>query len=359
MKSLFIMGMAGSGKTAIAIGLALKFRQLGYRVAYFKPVGSSGKRGKDSDALLMRELLSMKTTEEAIVPCVVGPSYLSRNKKKQSMDTILAAYREVAKDVDIVLIDGATFPYAMAASGLDSVTLAGEINASVLNVIRVKNDFDFDKAIYFNRYLNDRGVPSVGNLFSHVQRPLLAKIEGIYKPILDRMGYRTVGVIPAHPDIASPTVAEYCEALGGEILAGEERMHLLVEDVVIGAMTMESALQYLRRTANKAVVLGGDRAGLALAALETNTSALILTGGLYPDVKVVARAMEKGVPVILVHLDTYNAIERMAEVTRHIKPGDTKGVEIALENIDRYCNWQEILDTLQASAPMGTTKVEN
>ena len=39
MKNLFIMGPAGSGKTSIALGLALKFRQEGYRVAYFKPVG--------------------------------------------------------------------------------------------------------------------------------------------------------------------------------------------------------------------------------------------------------------------------------------------------------------------------------
>jgi hypothetical protein len=347
MRSLLVTGMAGSGKTAIAIGLALKLRREGYRVAYFKPVGSPGTGKRDQDARLVREILDVETPAETIVPCAVGPSYLSRNKKEEWMHAITAAYREISKDVDLVIIDGATFPYLLAADEMDSVSLAEKLGAVVLNVIKVKNDFDFDFAVFFNSFLACRGIACAGNLFSHVQRPLLAKTDGVYRPILDQMGYRTVGIIPARPEIASPTVAEFYEALGGEILTGEDRMDLLVEDVIVGAMTMESALQYLRRAANKAVILGGDRADLALAALETNTSTLILTGGFYPDVKVVARASEKGVPVILVHYDTYTAIERVAEVSRHIKPGDAGGVRVALENIEQYCNWREIFASLQ------------
>ena len=347
MKSLFIMGMAGSGKTAVAIGLAVKFRQEGYKVAYFKPVGSTGRGAEDQDALLMRDLLDMKAPPETIVPCITGPSYLSRNKSKDRKEAILAAYREVSQGADIVLIDGATFPYAMAANNMDSVSLAGELKAMALNVIQVKNDFSLDLAIFFNRYLAGRGVPCLGNLFNHVQRPLLAKIEGVYLPILEGMGFKTLGVIPVRTEIASPTVAEYQEALGGEVLAGEDRMDRLVEEVLVGAMNLESAFQYLRRTANKALILGGDRADLALAALETNTSALILTGGLYPDVRVLARAAEKGVPVLLVHLDTYSTIEILSRVTRQIRPGDTRGVQMALSNIEQHCRWQDILAALQ------------
>lgn len=116
---------------------------------------------------------------------------------------------------------------------------------------------------------------------------------------------------------------------------------------MVGAMTLEGAIRYLRRSADKAVILGGDRADLALAALETSTSVLILTGGLYPDVKVLARAEEKGVPVILVHYDTYTTIEKLSRVTRHITPGDKAGIRIILENIEEYCNWQAILESLE------------
>lgn len=348
MKSLFIMGMAGSGKTAAALGLALKMKKEGLQAAYFKPVGNPPRSAsQDADALLMKEVLGMKAPLEVIVPCTVGPSYLSRNNQKDRLEAITTAYREISQEVDAVIIDGATFPYALAADGLDSVTLAREFGATVLPVIRIKNDFSFDLAIFFNRYLADRGVASAGNLFSHVERPLQAKIEGVYLPILDQLGYRTVGIIPLRPEIASPTVAEYFDVLGGEILAAEDHLDLLVEEVVVGAMTIESALSYLRRIANKAVVLGGDRADLALAALETSTSVLILTGGLYPDVKVLARAAEKGVPVLLVHYDTFTTVERMAEVSRHLKPGDQQGIQMTLDHIEQHCNWQGIFEALK------------
>ncbi|MBC7106242.1 MAG: hypothetical protein H5T97_09900, partial [Firmicutes bacterium] len=112
-------------------------------------------------------------------------------------------------------------------------------------------------------------------------------------------------------------------------------------------MTIESALGYFRRAANKAVVTGGDRAEIALAALETSTSVLILTGGLYPDVRVVARAEERGVPVILVYYDTFTTVEKMGTVARHLRPEDRNAIAIARENVARYCDLGGLLEVLQ------------
>jgi BioD-like phosphotransacetylase family protein len=187
----------------------------------------------------------------------------------------------------------------------------------------------------------------VGNLFNNISWPLVSKAKGVYAPILEKRGFPTLGVIPRRPEIASPTVEEFHNELGGEILACHNCLNLLVEDIMVGAMTLDGALRYLRRATDKAVIIGGDRADLALAALETSTSVLILTGGLYPDVKVLARAEEKGVPVILVHYDTYTAIEKLSRVTRHITAGDKAGIGIVLENIEEYCDWQAILKKLE------------
>jgi hypothetical protein len=62
---------------------------------------------------------------------------------------------------------------------------------------------------------------------------------------------------------------------------------------------------------------------------------------------VITRAKEKGVPVILVHYDTVTTIERISEVARRIRPGDQKAIALALENIERYCDWQKIIETLK------------
>ncbi|HHW44356.1 MAG TPA: phosphotransacetylase family protein [Desulfotomaculum sp.] len=349
MKNLYIMGTAGSGKTAMALGLALKLREQGYRVAYFKPVGhpTGVVDQHDEDALLMRKLLHLEHPPEVIVPFIAGPSYLSGYRQCETLDHILSCYRRIAEGADVVIIGGASFPHIMGCLGLDAVTLAGKLEARVLFMIRIENDFSLDQAIFINSYLERCGIPLVGNVFNNVPRPLQAKTEGIYQSILRERGYRTLGIIPRRSEIASPTVAEFYDVLGGEILTGEEEMDRLVEDVVIGAMTIESALGYLRRSPNKAVITGGDRADMALAALETSTSVIILTGGLYPDVKVIARAAEKRVPVILVHYDTFTTIEKVTVVSRRIRPDDKKSIALVQENIEKYCDWPAIREALQ------------
>jgi len=350
MKNLFIMGNPGSGKTDVALGIAQKLRQEGYAVGYFKPVGNA--RGipgyQDEDAVLMQKVMNMEAPLERITPFRAGPSYLTGYKQMDNaLENIKSAYEEISRDCDVVITDGSFYPYIAASCGLDSLSLAKEFDAQALVVIKIEDDFSLDQAVFYNRYLENEGVPILGNIFSNVSRPLLAKAEGIFQPILAKMGFKSVGIIPSRAEISSPTVAEYYDILGGEVLAGGDHMNHMVEDVVIGAMNSESAFTYLRRTANKAVIIGGDRADLALAALETNTSVLILTGGLYPDVKVIARASEKKVPVILVHTDTYKTIERLDQVSRHIHHTDRMAISIALENVEEYCDWETIKESLR------------
>lgn len=349
MKNLFILGTAGSGKTAIALGLALNLREEGYKVTYFKPVSnfSGTLQKKDEDVLLMREVLEIDQSIDDIVPYMVGSSYLSGYRHNENMDRLLQAYGKISAGADIVIIGGASDPYVMSTLGFDAVTLSHRFNASAIFVIKILNDFSLDQTVFMNNHFAKQDISVIGNVFNNVPHPLLAKTEGLYKQKLADRGYHTLGIIPAQSDIAFPTVAEYYELLGGEILTGNDKLNRPVEDVIIGAMTVESALGYLRRTPNVAFITGGDRADLALAAMETSTSVLILTGGLYPDVKVISRASEKGIPVILVHYDTYTTIEKSAPVTRHIRPNDQKAINLARENAKKYINWHEFIDRIK------------
>jgi hypothetical protein len=92
------------------------------------------------------------------------------------------------------------------------------------------------------------------------------------------------------------------------------------------------------------VITGGDRADLQLAALSTSTSCLVLTGGLYPANHVIARAQELGVSVILVHLDTLTAAERVERLTARIDPSDSRKIglikETVRQNLDTDALWR-------------------
>ena len=57
------------------------------------------------------------------------------------------------------------------------------------------------------------------------------------------------------------------------------------------------------------MITGGDRPDIQLAALETSTKCLILTGNLHPSPIILNRAEELGVPMILVGQDTMTAMQ--------------------------------------------------
>jgi hypothetical protein len=351
VKTLYVMGTMGSGKTAVCLALAMSLREKGRKVAYFKPVGVAPgpDRAEDEDAVLMKDVLGMSQPVEKIVLFNSSPHYLTRYRRtREHLDTVVAAFKDIASGADAVIVEGITSPSVMVSLGLDAPTIAKAIGAKVLMVDRIENDYSLDTAISYNQYVSDRGLKVIGTIFNNVSRPWLDKVKGIYVPIMEELGFDILGVIPKRIEIAAPTVAEFVEALGGEVLTAGDRLDLLVEEVLVGAMTTESAFTYLRRSVNKAVITGGDRADLALAALETGTSCLVLTGGLYPDVRVIARAEEKRIPIILVHYDTYRTVERLQQVSRKIKPTDRKAIRIAGESFLNSCNAEEIIRRLDA-----------
>jgi len=111
----------------------------------------------------------------------------------------------------------------------------------------------------------------------------------------------------------------------------------------VGAMNVEHALNYLRRTPAKALVTAGERTDLQLTALETSTKAIILTGQQQPDHLVLSRARATGVPVILSMEDTFGTVARIEEVLgkiRMTRPEQLARAEelfregVALERID-------------------------
>jgi hypothetical protein len=100
-------------------------------------------------------------------------------------------------------------------------------------------------------------------------------------------------------------------------------------------MNVESALRHFRIVHNKAVITGGDRADIQLAALETSTRALILTGELYPNDLIVGRAQQAGVPILVVRSDTAGTVERCDRVMGQLSIRSERKLRRAVEVIDK------------------------
>lgn len=71
---------------------------------------------------------------------------------------------------------------------------------------------------------------------------------------------------------------------------------------------------------------------------------LILTGNIYPDVRVLSRAEELKVPVLLVPWDTYTTVTHLSHITGRIKPGEKRKINLAKKLVEDKVEWKRIFD---------------
>lgn len=161
---------------------------------------------------------------------------------------------------------------------------------------------------------------------------LMARI----KPFVEYYGLPFYGVLPRDRLLRSIAVAELVGELNAEVLCGHEGLDEMVETFMVGAMSGTAALKQFQRKANKAVITGGDRPDILLAALETSTRCLILTGNLRPSVRVLGTAAEQGVPVLLVKGDTVTTTERVEAAIGHVRLSSPKQVARLKETMGEF-----------------------
>ena len=91
--------------------------------------------------------------------------------------------------------------------------------------------------------------------------------------------------------LAAPTVRQLIAASGAQVLTRSRDGEAAVcEHLVIGAISHDSADTYFNRFPRRAVIARAEKVDLALAAMQTRSECLILTGGHEPSPYVLDRA---------------------------------------------------------------------
>ncbi|MDE3087964.1 MAG: phosphotransacetylase family protein [Chloroflexota bacterium] len=314
MITLYIVSTESfSGKTALCYGIATRLKRDGMRVGYFKPLVFFGKRVEgrtiSEDAPFMRAALGLKESDDTLAPVVLDAlaiEHAAAGKPNDYVARIDRAFALASRDKDVVVVEGAANLAEGTLLGLLPQQMADRLNASVLAVAKYNHDLVGDGLLAAQVQFGKRFVGAVVN---EVPPPRMEFAAHSIVPHLEARGIHVYATLPQERLLLSITVNEIADALDGEILNSPERGEELVENIMVGAMSVDSALSYFRRKPNKAVITGGDRADILLAALETSTRCLVLTGNLRPSPIILGRAEELGVPLILAKQDTLSAVE--------------------------------------------------
>jgi hypothetical protein len=96
------------------------------------------------------------------------------------------------------------------------------------------------------------------------------------------------------------------------------------------------------------VVTGGDRPDIQLAALQTSTRGLVLTGGLHPSAVILKRAQELGIPVLLVGGDTLSVVEEVERLKGRLRVRGEMKIAKARELFAKHVDLARLCDILGA-----------
>jgi len=368
-----------SGKSALVLGLARHLINKGTQIRFGKPLGTSDEAERKAAGLVTGADPSSSTSAEAAAPgelvldadvrfvgdiLGLGPDQLlpslhlsdpsTAREKLLSGDLdagqVLARLQDQlasGKDQITLLETAGSFSEGLLY-GLSLPQLAHQLQAPVVLVHPWTDARSVDPLLEAYGQL---GSLLAGVVLNGVAPEAVAGLLEAEVPALERLGIPVLGVMPRSPLLRSVTVEELARRLQARVLCCRERLDLLVETLSIGAMNVNSAMEFFRRRRNMAVVTGADRTDIQLAALEASTQCLILTGAGEPLPQLISRAEELDVPLLKVDHDTLTTVEVIERTFGHVRLNEAVKATYAFRLVEEHCQFDRLDARLRLPVP--------
>ena len=340
-----------AGKSFLSLGFIQKLQKEGKSFAYFKPIGvpkSAFSDKADPDvSFILNTVYKTLHPYELISPVSIPDAYyidlIDSNKREEYLQLIKKAYDELTKDVEYIIVEGNPSIRKFVRVGIDDVSIAQMLGIKDLIFVSTdSSDRCIDNFFFTKNYFEFRKMNILGILFNKIDFEYIARINELSEDHISRYNIPLLGIIERSVELFSPRVSELKEQIGGELInePASPGLNNIVETYLIGAMNAQAALKYFRQVKRFAVITGGDRADLAVAALDQDVSCLILTGFMQPDIRVITAANEKKIPIILSPSDTYTTMRNL----ERLKPGIQKDeIDKVLKIIEKEIDWDLLL----------------
>ena len=304
---------AYSGKSATILGLSHLSLDKELSIGYGQPLAtdaenniSEEKQAEDVSFIAATLKLSPNQVKSRLLH--LNRQTINRRLQGENQKDYSEALKDYVQQIegDLILLEGPNNLWEGSVFNLSVPEIAESVDASILLVTRYHPLMMVGSLITAKKFLGDR---LIGILINDVPPAELDSTTQTVKPYLENRGIPVLGILPKDRILNSVSVKEIATRLDAKVLCCEEHLDWMVESLSIGAMNVNSALGYFRQRDNMAVVTGGDRAELQMAALETSTHCLILTGHIPPKDLIIERAESLDIPILSVDTDTLTTVE--------------------------------------------------
>jgi phosphate acetyltransferase len=349
--SIYITGMGpGSGKSVVVLGVMELLARHGRKLGFFRPVVA--------DASIPDYLFTLVTSRYGLtaphessfgVTNAAASDLLSRDKEDELHSRILEQYRNLAQERDFVVCVGTDYKAMHTALEFEfNVEVARNLGAPLMPVVagQGRTVGEIVEAVrVLTESLEEKKCDVLSVIVNRVASENAKEAAARFHE--DAPAAVPVFVLPAHPLLDKPTVGEIKEALGAEMLHGDEqRLDREVAHYKVAAMELPHFLDHLEE--GSLVITPGDRSDIMIATLVADAATsypgvagVLLTGGFKPVPQV--QRLFKGlrsspVPILYVTADTFATATKVSSVHAGIGPENQRKIAGALgvfeSNID-------------------------
>ena len=340
---------AGTGKSTVALGLIVCLTKVVAKVGVFRPFVDS----RDEDPFL-NLLLARSGSATPAAQCIGVTWDEYHAAPEESLSRIVDAYRAVARDHDVVIIDGSDFTDVAGTPELDlNARVAANIGVPVLLVVSgrgapedVRASVEVSVAEIAENHA--RTVAVIANRCPAATRGTVAAalsgIEGL-----------TVTTLPEVPLLSAPSVREIADAVEGTLIAGDAALlEREAEGVLVAAMDVSHVLERLAE--GQVVIVPADRSAviISLAAAHASTgfpnlAGLVLNGGfrVAPHVLKLIRGLEQPLPVITSPLNTFAAASVAGSLRGRLGGASEHKLDVAVTTFEQETDLGALLATLE------------
>lgn len=362
-KKIFVAAtQQNDGKTTVSLGLIAALKKRFERIGFIKPIGQRYLMEQgykvDEDSVLIEEVFGIKCNIKDMSPVAIDKGFTERFIQKGADEDyaklIQDSFDHIAKDNDLVIIEGTGHAGVGSVFNLSNATVAHLLDANVILISSGGVGKPIDEVMLNKALLDKEGVKLAGVIVNKILPEKYDRIAKLVKSGLVQKGLEVFGVLPYQKILDIPTMREIQEELKIDALFKGGSMDAPVENVLIGAMNVKDAMQFLQK--NSLMIIPGDRNDMIEAVCRINSdknrkgvsiSGVILSGGMMPKKRNLKSFERSKIPVLTTKEDTYRIASRVNMMVVKLKPQDTEKIKIIVDMVEKYVDIDMVMANLK------------
>lgn len=334
MEKLVIASMhENAGKTSLIIGLG---KALGKKIGYMKPFGDRmlyrKKRLWDYDSAAITNIFSLEMIPDDMTIGFDHSKLRFMYDEKTIKQKFLQDCADVGKGKDLVFIEGGRGPRNGISVNIDVLSLARYSRGKLVFVLAGDENSILDDIYFIKKNINMKGVDFRGVILNKINN--IEDFQDHYLPLIEAAGAEVLGIIPFIKELTCYSVAFLAERLFAKVIIGGPGLSRDVENIFIGAMRADAAIDLpLFKTPGKVVITSGDRSDMISAALETGAAGIVLTNNILPTSVLISKAERENIPLLLVTADTFQVAKQVDNLQPLITKDDANKIRLIEEAV--------------------------